>query len=283
MGTVAANQIIPAVLQSKVAVLCCVLSAGTLLLYDHLITLADEVEFIWGSRWSVVKVVFLLNRYIAFSNFGIAIYHQFGSNLSTSVCSRLFAANAWLIGCGVCMSEIILGLRTYALWGKSKRVGCALVALSVVTGTVMCAFLVKGASITFAQFPPIPGISSDPRGCFVTGEGGPTYTVSWSLTLASETIIVVLTLAKALQNCILAYLLLFALSVSNLFVVVAAPQEYTNLLSLPQHTLHVVLTSRIVLNIRRKAVDGALIDVSGTELEQTVLELATFSRKGNSG
>ena len=34
-----------------------------LLLYDHLLTFSAEVEYVWKSRWSLPKVLFLFTRY----------------------------------------------------------------------------------------------------------------------------------------------------------------------------------------------------------------------------
>ncbi|KAA1476588.1 hypothetical protein DENSPDRAFT_519287 [Dentipellis sp. KUC8613] len=269
--------------------------------YDHLCTLADEVEFVWGGSWSPLTVVFLLNRYVAFPNICIAIYYQLGSDLSAPTCSGLHGAIARLISGGVYLSEIILCLRTYALWGKSKRVGCALVGMAIVVGAIACPFLIKGnPSVQFAPTTSLPVISTESplRGCFATGSGDPPYIISWSLILAFETAIAGLTLAKALQNSrrtvspllfilyrdgIAAYLILLVLSISNVLVAVLAPHEYTKLLLLIQHAFHVILTSHIVLNIRREAVNGAIVDVSGKEIGRSVLELFTFSRKEDSG
>ncbi|KAG8806561.1 hypothetical protein FRC17_004924, partial [Serendipita sp. 399] len=39
-------------------------AAFTFMLYDMLLTLADEVKYIWRARWTVIKVVFLINRYV---------------------------------------------------------------------------------------------------------------------------------------------------------------------------------------------------------------------------
>ncbi|OJA10983.1 hypothetical protein AZE42_09310 [Rhizopogon vesiculosus] len=39
-------------------------SAGfTLLVYDYVLTLRDEVTYIWNAPWTVVKVMFFINRY----------------------------------------------------------------------------------------------------------------------------------------------------------------------------------------------------------------------------
>ncbi|KAF8902770.1 hypothetical protein CPB84DRAFT_1775417 [Gymnopilus junonius] len=40
------------------------LSTATCVIYDHLTTLDEEVEHVWKrSRWSVVQVLFFVNRY----------------------------------------------------------------------------------------------------------------------------------------------------------------------------------------------------------------------------
>ncbi|KAF9448092.1 hypothetical protein P691DRAFT_670127, partial [Macrolepiota fuliginosa MF-IS2] len=32
--------------------------------YDYLLTLGDEIKLVWFSRWSILKVAFLVNRYL---------------------------------------------------------------------------------------------------------------------------------------------------------------------------------------------------------------------------
>ncbi|KAG8861533.1 hypothetical protein FRB91_006241 [Serendipita sp. 411] len=36
----------------------------TFMVWDMLLTLPDEVKYIWKARWTVIKVVFLSNRYV---------------------------------------------------------------------------------------------------------------------------------------------------------------------------------------------------------------------------
>lgn len=37
--------------------------ACVVLLYDHLLTLDDEIQYVWKTKTTVPKVLFLLNRY----------------------------------------------------------------------------------------------------------------------------------------------------------------------------------------------------------------------------
>jgi hypothetical protein len=42
-------------------------SAMAFLIWDHIITLGQEIERMWPARWSIIKVLFLLNRYLVSS------------------------------------------------------------------------------------------------------------------------------------------------------------------------------------------------------------------------
>jgi len=39
-------------------------SALGLMLWDHMLTFQTEVQLVWRARWTVIKALFLFNRYI---------------------------------------------------------------------------------------------------------------------------------------------------------------------------------------------------------------------------
>ncbi|TDL25183.1 hypothetical protein BD410DRAFT_837415 [Rickenella mellea] len=45
---------------------CTTIAGVALLIWDYFIILPDEVALMWPSRWNVSKILFLLNRYLAF-------------------------------------------------------------------------------------------------------------------------------------------------------------------------------------------------------------------------
>ncbi|KAA1472912.1 hypothetical protein DENSPDRAFT_881622 [Dentipellis sp. KUC8613] len=241
------------------------LSALTLLSYDYLLTFPDELELIWGSPWTIMKVIFLLNRYVPFVDTGIGIYHQLGINVSDATCSAIYSTCGWMIAYGVGISEIILIFRTWAIWEKDKRIGYSMGVLFVVAWIIMSVYLNK--FLKSMEFMPIQLISPNLRGCFVTKVNGTLY-ICYVMSLSYETLIVCLTLIRGFQHFritnspliyslyrdgILAYLFMLVSSIANLVVLLAGPLGYTNLLSAAQRVFHVVLTTRIVLNIRRAA------------------------------
>ncbi|KAJ3501359.1 hypothetical protein NLJ89_g9372 [Agrocybe chaxingu] len=51
------------------------LAATVVFLWDYLLTLGMEVEHIWASKWTIVKVLFLIQRYIPFIDImGLGMY-----------------------------------------------------------------------------------------------------------------------------------------------------------------------------------------------------------------
>ncbi|TFY65693.1 hypothetical protein EVG20_g5392 [Dentipellis fragilis] len=280
-----ANQLAIA-LERNMIVTRITLSANALMVFDYFLTLPDEIELVWRSRWNIVKVLFLLNRYTAFWDMGISIYSILGPHLTSSTCSGLYTSHGWLAAVGISTSEIILAFRTYALWRESKRIAYAL-GLVTVIGLIFVAFTLNKA-LHSVEFIPVSSISPELRGCFVTRVNTSWYILIWSMALASETIIMILTAIKALQSYrfwypaspllytifrdgLLAYLPLFTSSLVNVLIATLATPGYTYTLSQTQYALHVVLTSRIVLNIRRRArCEAVASNFEEMELAQTI-------------
>ncbi|KAJ8584833.1 hypothetical protein M405DRAFT_865893 [Rhizopogon salebrosus TDB-379] len=43
-------------------------------IYDYCLTIAPEVELIWGRRWNVIRVTFTLTRYVTFIGAAMTTY-----------------------------------------------------------------------------------------------------------------------------------------------------------------------------------------------------------------
>ncbi|KIJ11468.1 hypothetical protein PAXINDRAFT_34215, partial [Paxillus involutus ATCC 200175] len=70
-------------------------------LFDYCLTFSSEVHHVWGRKWDITRIVFTISRYLPFIASAMTCY-------------------------------VILVLRTYALWGHSRRVLTSLLALAVV-------------------------------------------------------------------------------------------------------------------------------------------------------
>ncbi|KAA1470555.1 hypothetical protein DENSPDRAFT_879796 [Dentipellis sp. KUC8613] len=296
LGSAGAAQLVD-ILQQLTLVTYFDLSAMTLLYYDYFLTLPDEIDLIWGSRWTATKVLFLLNRYIPFFDAVLGVYHQLASEVSEETCYAMYAGSGWMVVYGVGISEIILVFRTYALWEKDRRIGVGLGALFVIGWAFMSVYLDK--FLKSLQFVPMREIAPNFTGCFVTKVDNILY-ICYVITLSYETTIVCLTLIKGLQHFrntnsplifslyrdgILSYTCLLVSSSSNVIVLLCGPPGYTNLLSGTQRMVHVILTTRIVLNIRRSAKATRLVVSSpdAMEFELTESDLGTGGGGGGGG
>ncbi|KAJ3495110.1 hypothetical protein NLJ89_g10680 [Agrocybe chaxingu] len=97
------------------------LAATVIFLWDYLLTVGMEVEHIWPGRWTVVKVIFLIQRYVPFLDimwFGMHV--SFGSNMSEVTCYRLNDVGKPLALIGLLASEIVLCFRVWAVWNRNK-------------------------------------------------------------------------------------------------------------------------------------------------------------------
>ncbi|KII95588.1 hypothetical protein PLICRDRAFT_34501 [Plicaturopsis crispa FD-325 SS-3] len=108
--------------------------------YDHMITIDQEVEFIWQQRWSVSKVLFILNRYLAEVILTANIIVFVPTNVSHTVCYRFVASQGFINVALVGVMQIILQLRIYAMHEQSKLV--ALIMFICFLAEIICLFVV---------------------------------------------------------------------------------------------------------------------------------------------
>ncbi|ESK85357.1 Nbs1 [Moniliophthora roreri MCA 2997] len=167
----------------------------TLLVYDWICTLDQEVVHIWSKPgpWSLGSVIFLFNRYMPFVDIFLSIHLTFGTPAPSSAeCLLLMKATSWLTFTGLALSEFVLMLRTYALWERSRRVLLAFIAMFAIL--VIPGIIVTQMEVRSLQFGPSTDIS-----CQLI-EASNIVFVSYLLLLFCETIIAGLTLVKGYQH-----------------------------------------------------------------------------------
>ncbi|KAJ3843625.1 hypothetical protein F5878DRAFT_250641 [Lentinula raphanica] len=92
------------------------LAGSALLVYDYLLNLDDEIEFIWKKSWSIGKVLFILSRY--YSLLATAVVNNYV--LFGGIQYSKFQAWSGLITC--MLVEAILQMRLYALYLLDRRI-----------------------------------------------------------------------------------------------------------------------------------------------------------------
>ncbi|KLO08892.1 hypothetical protein SCHPADRAFT_908261 [Schizopora paradoxa] len=97
-------------------------SAITLVCYEFLITLDNEIRFVWNRRISFGGALLLLCRYLPFGSFVQAYVYMIKDNLDTTTCIAGVRASACFLLIEFLLSALVLYTRAYAVWEGSKRI-----------------------------------------------------------------------------------------------------------------------------------------------------------------
>ncbi|KAJ7599017.1 hypothetical protein C8J56DRAFT_179953 [Mycena floridula] len=241
------------VVQAEGAAKIC-LSSISILLYDLLLTFDQEISHIWTRPLSMVALIFLFNRYSPFIDILVSLYSNLSVNTAKQ-CTWHTAISAWSTYFGFVTAEIILVLRTYAIWGRRRCILITFCALAVCTFIPSFVFTKLGVdSLKFIELPL--------RGCYFGPGTSQIINYTFILLVVSETVIAILMAIKAYEHLrasssswvwelyrdgIMFYLILLAVSIVNVIAPVVAP----SIGGCPQRVLHSVLCNRVLFLILR--------------------------------
>ncbi|KAJ7105161.1 hypothetical protein C8R44DRAFT_806750 [Mycena epipterygia] len=166
----------------------CFLAGLVVILYDHLLTLDNEVMHIWTPKLKRSSAWFLLFRYVAMVN-SLSRITLFLGDFDPETCKKLSAAENYLlliqeffVGCALC-------LRVYAMYGFNRKVFLAL-AIAALTNIGLAAWTVVGTGMT---------LSSTLPGCHVNTPKSQAIrtAAAWEAKLVGDILILGLTLRRA--------------------------------------------------------------------------------------
>jgi len=163
-----------------------------LLLYDHVITLDKEIEWIWTLRWGLPKMIFIFNRYVATSLILLMSIPTFIFPLSISFCKFMLRLT-WVPVLTFGATEFLLILRVCSLYGNHKVLVWSLRGIWAAAFGGSLALEVMFEQGTF----PISGYEFLP-GCFVESLPRLHHYIwlEWTACLLVEAIVVLLTAYK---------------------------------------------------------------------------------------
>ncbi|KAF8198873.1 hypothetical protein K438DRAFT_2016246 [Mycena galopus ATCC 62051] len=160
----------------------------TVLYWDHLLTISPEVDLIWKRSKSLSAYCFFANRYFAFlSGIPVAIIPFLSP--STETCLRLSLFREVAIVVTQLTSGVVMIIRVYALFGRSRRVLWFLIMTAAcVVGVSLWSFTSQHASRTLLE-----------GGCHygLTAATSSRLAGSWEALFAFDSIIFALTIYYA--------------------------------------------------------------------------------------
>ncbi|KAH9896819.1 hypothetical protein C8Q73DRAFT_427279 [Cubamyces lactineus] len=235
----------------------------TLVILDIVETFSDEVMLMWPSKLTIMKAIYFANRYMPIVD--IALGAATLQTYSLRACAGLWTTLLILYALGSVLSEVILVVRTLALW-NFNRVVLGLLTFLTLLIVVPYIILVQGY-LRHLQYPPQEVL--DMTGCVASISDGVSLWFYASI-LLSETTVVVLTVMKRYtmkvrdQSLPLLfhtmyrdgtgfYAILLSVSIGNMLCMTLAPVEASSMLQLFHRAVHSTLTSRVLLNLRAAA------------------------------
>ncbi|KAG2367580.1 hypothetical protein BDR07DRAFT_1606022 [Suillus spraguei] len=128
----------PEVQQTWLFYIYAILAGNSVLIYDHIVTLPQEVAFIWRRPKALSAILFLLNRYVALLSNICSLVTDFIPDSDES-CSKYLLYRELAIIIQAMVVCIIMAIRTYALYGCSKRLLTWMVIVMTALAIVACA------------------------------------------------------------------------------------------------------------------------------------------------
>ncbi|KAJ7366491.1 hypothetical protein DFH08DRAFT_834476 [Mycena albidolilacea] len=212
----------------------------TLLVWDHVITFSDEVEYIWKGKKGPIIYLFIFNRYFTPLGFIINLYAYLSPSWTVERCARFIRYE----GCTVAIAVEVVGammlLRINALYPRQKWI-TALLGVLLVVETGINAWLISRGE------PVLHNKASGVHACSMIFDPAISHAASASAwyPLLYDSIVFALTVNRTLpsirkkqagfivkrllEDGVLYYSVIFAITFVLTFMIVAAPPGTKNI------------------------------------------------------
>ncbi|KAJ7483259.1 hypothetical protein FB451DRAFT_1233922 [Mycena latifolia] len=243
---------------------CATAAFVSILVYDWLLTLRSEVEYIWKQKMSFGKLLYLLNRYLVIIDL-VILLNSYANPIirgSKVFCVPWFHIDSWLGVISIVTIDTIMLIRVWAMWHRSKKALVFLLSLQV-----LCNLAEAGAtlwaSLTLFSIPSPNNI----RPC-LTGFARPNVlyalfmgVVVWDLVVMVATLIRAIPALRLnrtatpmigllLRDGIQYFVLMLFIALGCIIVLNVAPGALATMLLTLQRVTNSVIGSRIMLNLR---------------------------------
>ncbi|EJT96780.1 hypothetical protein DACRYDRAFT_119850 [Dacryopinax primogenitus] len=240
----------------------------TLVAFDYILNINKERKFIWGKGWGLGKILYFIVRYMPFLDFPIwpfADSFVAGGNLPMD-CNVATYFVVITLSIATCVSDVVYGLRTWALWERGRWIGLFLIVAGVAFHGTAIALLATSPTRTPVQR--IPRLD----GCFTPpGDYAQTSAAMWKaflLTTSYQLVLFIATVIKGVQHftqskiqvlegvlyrdAFFAFLIQIGVEFVNVALVIST-QSVNYSLNGTYRALVSVLSARMILDLREAA------------------------------
>lgn len=241
----------------------------TILVWDHAITFADEVEIIWGRPKNLLTYLFLLNRYLTPIGFVINLVAYSLPSWSFVKCEHFVRYEGAMTAVGIQVVGLMMFLRVRAMYRDNRYVVILVASLLFIWVAVGAWLLSHGVAVPHSFF-----IHSC-RMEFSDSVGGLGSASAWAwVPLCYDTVVFALTLKRTLPSIqnkeaghiihtlftdgVLFYSVMCAINLVFTIMVVKAPQGLKNITGQLELILTVTMMSRITLSLKKEGARGSV-------------------------
>ncbi|KLO12049.1 hypothetical protein SCHPADRAFT_439906 [Schizopora paradoxa] len=243
-------------------------ASAAIYFYDSLLNFEDEVTLIWRKRWNIGTVMYLATRYLVLIDITVMLVYLFHANMNPETCHTVYSITTYFAFGGIILAEIILAMRTYALWKRSKIILAILLVVHL--GTDIPDTWLTIESVNALRFSPslvptlIPCLPNVPKTKMF---------IPFINLMVQEAVMTFLAFLAAINHWrhtnspliktiyrdgTLYFVCLLLISTVNVVIfTVQSLNIYYDLLIELQRILHSILSARIILNMRKVASNTA--------------------------
>jgi hypothetical protein len=233
-----------------------------ILIWDHITTFDDEVEYIWKGRKGVVSTLFFLNRYLSPFGFIINLFAYLSLSWTVERCQHFVRYEGSMTVIGINTTALMMLMRISALYHRQPKVVGFVAAFFLVELGVNAWLLTHGTAVVHQR---------QIHACtMIFDDSVPGWVASSSawLPLSYDTVVLALTLRKTigpirrktagkiarvlLRDGILYYSVIFSVNLVLVIMIAAAPAGLQNITAQLEYLLTVAMMSRITLHLRKQ-------------------------------
>ncbi|KAH7104964.1 hypothetical protein BKA62DRAFT_431288 [Auriculariales sp. MPI-PUGE-AT-0066] len=140
----------------------CKCAAVSWLLYDIVLTMGDEINYIWRRRWSMFTFLFFLARYVPLLAVTSSAATSLFPDVDPKVCDIFQWVEAACTFVALIVVQVIMQFRLYVMYQKSRKVLLANIFLCIVEVAIAVALVI----IEFTKTVPLPNSPFVYGSCF---------------------------------------------------------------------------------------------------------------------
>ncbi|KAG2341777.1 hypothetical protein BDR05DRAFT_964789 [Suillus weaverae] len=241
----------------------------TILVWDHVITFADEVEIIWGRPKKLLTFLFLLNRYLIPIGFIVNLVAHSLPSWTFTKCEHFVRYEGAMTAIGIQVVGLMMFLRVRAMYRDNRYVVILVASLWFSWVAVGAWLLSHGVAV-----PQNSVIHTHPcRMEFSDFVGSLASAWAWA-PLCYDTVVFALILNRTLPsiqnkeaghivhtiftNGVLFYSVMCAINLIFTIMIVRAPQGLKNITGQLELILTVTMMSRITLSLKQEGARGSV-------------------------